>query len=388
MIRTHGNFQSISVLIPDGYDMLGIVKVLRCLGHDPRPKVHVLSKAHLSLARFSRYCKHLHHHSSKNDDEWIEAIKAITRQRKIDVVLPVTLRGVQLISQRREAISKVSAIPPIPQYELIELARNKWWLYQFAKQNGLPVVPSVFIGKAGESISVSPDIDSIEYPALLKPASQRGGSGIVKVDSYSDLENAWKDERIIKGSEYILQNYISGFDISFSVFCQSGKVIAYTLWKELLPSKEPFHVPRLVEYTEDEHAVDVGRRLVSAIGWNGVADIDLIFDKRDQTVKILEINPRFWQSLLGSLAAGVNFPLMACLTAVGADCPEMKQTRPIKYARPSASFHMLLSRLLGRKLAEGYRIRDSAIRFILSDPLPELVYTLRKLTRRFRRVPR
>ena len=387
MIRTRGNFQSVSVLIPDGEDSLEIVKVLRCLGQVPEFTVHVLSKARSPSARFSRHCDHLHHHSSENDDEWIEAVKAIARQWEIDVVLPVTLRGVQLISQRREAISKVSAIPPIPEYELIELAQNKWSVYQFATQNGLPAVPSVFIGKAGEPISVSPDLDSIEYPALLKPTSQSGGSGIVKVDNPSDLENAWKDERIIKGSEYILQSYIPGFDVSFSVFCQSGEVIAYTLWKELLPSKEPFHVPRLVEYTEDEHAVDVGRRLVSAIGWNGVADIDLIFDKRDKTVKILEINPRFWQSLLGSLTAGVNFPLLACLTAVGAECPEMKQTRPIKYARPSASVHMLLSRLVGKKLAEGYRLRDSAIRFTLTDPLPELVYTLRKLARRFRRAP-
>jgi len=388
MIRTRGNFQPVSVLIPDGEDSLEIVKVLRCLGQVPELKAHVLSKVRSPSARFSRYCAHLHRHSSENDDEWIEAIEAIARQWEIDVVLPVTLRGVQLISQRREAISKVSAIPPIPEYELIELVQNKWSLYQFATQNGLPAVPSVFIGKAGKPISVSPDIDSIEYPALLKPTSESGGFGIVRVDSPSDLENAWKDERIIKGSEYILQNYIPGFDVSFSVFCQSGEVIAYTLWKELLPSKEPFHVPRLVEYTEDEHAVDLGRRLVSAIGWDGVADIDLIFDKRDQTVKILEINPRFWQSLLGSLTAGVNFPLMACLTAVGAECPEMKQTRPIKYARPSASVQMLLSRLVGRKLAEGYRLRDSAIRFTLIDPLPELVYALRKLTRRFRRAPR
>jgi predicted ATP-grasp superfamily ATP-dependent carboligase len=301
--------------------------------------------------------------------------------------LPVTLKGVQLISQKREAISKISTIPPIPQYEQIELARNKWSLYQFAKQNGLPAVPSVFIGKAGEPISDSAEIDSIEYPALLKPTLQRGGFGIVKVCSSSDLENAWKNERILKGSEYILQSYIPGSDVSFSVLCQSGQVRAYTLWKELLPSKEPFRVPRLVEYTEDEHAVDVGRHLVSAIGWDGVADIDLIVDKRDNTVKILEFNPRFWQSLLGSLSAGVNFPLMACLIAMGAVCPETKQTRPIKYTRPSASAEILLRRLLGKKPADGFSLRDSALKFILNDPLPELVYTLRKSTSRYRRAP-
>ena len=385
MIRIIDNFQPVTVLIPDDDNTLEIVKALRCLGQDPRFIVHVLSNVHSPAARFSRYCKHLHHHSSRNDDEWLEAIESILRKFKIDVVLPVTLRGVQLISQKRDVISKVSAIPPLPEYELIELVRNKWSLYQFATQHGLPAVTSVFIGKGGEPISESADLDLIEYPALLKPTVQRGGFGIVKVDSPSHLEQAWKDKRIIKGSDYILQNYISGYDISFAVFSESGKVIAYTLWKELLPCKESFRVPRLVEYTEDEQAVDVGRQLVSAIGWNGVADIDLIFDKRDKTMKILEINPRFWLSLLGSLTAGVNFPLMSCLTAVGAECPEMKQTRPVKYARPSASIRMLLSRLLGRKLADGYSLRDSAIRFILKDPLPELVYALRKSKKRFHR---
>ncbi|MGB2865531.1 MAG: hypothetical protein WBC05_19530 [Sedimentisphaerales bacterium] len=151
MIRTRGNFQPVSVLIPDGEDSLEIVKALRCLGQDPRFTVHVLSKARSPSARFSRHCAHLHHHSSENDDEWIEAVEAIAQQYEIDVVLPVTLRGVQLISQKREAISKVSAIPPIPEYELIELVRNKWSLYQFAKQNGLPAVPSIYISAKEEN---------------------------------------------------------------------------------------------------------------------------------------------------------------------------------------------------------------------------------------------
>jgi len=266
------------------------------------------------------------------------------------------------------------------------LANNKWLLYKFAKQNGLPVIPSAFIGKGGEPIFGSDDLDSIEYPALLKPTLQSGGFGIVKINSPSDLESAWNSGRIIKGSDYIIQSYIPGYDVSFSVFCQSGQVKAYTLWKELLPPNEPFHIPSLVEYTEDEHAVDIGRRLVATIRWDGVADIDFIFDKRDKTVKILEINPRFWQSLLGSLTAGVNFPQLACLTAMGVECPQTKQTHPVKYASLSASSYMLLSRLLGRKLAEGYSLRNSSIQFIISDPLPELVHTLRKLTRRFLRV--
>jgi predicted ATP-grasp superfamily ATP-dependent carboligase len=211
MITTGENLHSISVLIPDDDNTLEIVKALRCLGRDPRITAHVLSNVRSPVSRFCRYCRHLHRHSSENDSQWIEAIESTVRRHKIDVVLPVTLRGVRLISQSREIISKISAIPPLPRYEQIEIVRNKWSLYQFSKQNGLPAVPSAFVGIGGEPISDSDGLDAIEYPALLKPTRQRGGFGIVKVDRPSDLETAWKNENIIKVNFRTFVNGLSGW---------------------------------------------------------------------------------------------------------------------------------------------------------------------------------
>jgi len=56
----------------------------------------------------------------------------------------------------------------------------------------------------------------------------------------------------MKDSEYILQSLLPAVDLSLAVFCKSGEVLAYTLWKELVPSKKPFRMPQLVEYTDDE----------------------------------------------------------------------------------------------------------------------------------------
>lgn len=379
------DLRPMSILIPDENDDLDTVKILRCLSQARELTVHILSTSRSPSVRFSRYCAHLHHHSSQNDDDWIDAIERIVQQWKIDVLLPVTLRGVQLISQRREAISKITAIPPIPKFELLEQVRNKWWLYKFAKQKGLPVIPSVFVGKRRELISDSLNLDSIEFPALLKPTSLRSGLGIVKVGSSFDLNRALKNKRIIEGADYILQSYVPGVDFSFSVFCKSGEVIAYTLWKELLQSKEPFCVPQLVEFTDDKDAVNLGKQLVSAIGWDGVADIDFIFDKRDQMVKILEVNPRFWQSVLGCLIAGVNFPLLACLSAVGEECLDMKQICGVRYARPAASVGMMLHRFVRREQIHNISWRDSVFRLICNDPLPELIYYFRRIAGRLRR---
>jgi len=378
-------FRPISALIPDGEDATDAVKVLRCLRQASGTTAHVLSSDARSSVRFSRYCARFHHHPGQNDNDWIDAIERIVRRWKINVVLPATLRGIRLVSQRGEAISKFCAIAPVPKPDLLELANNKWSLYQFAKQHALPVVPSALIRKTAGQVTDSPDLDSIEYPALLKPTSMRGGFGFVKVENPSDLRSVWNDKRIMKDSGYILQSYVPGVALSLAVFCVSGEVTAHTLWRELVPSKKPFALPQLVEYVEDEQALDVGKQLVAAIGWDGVANIDLILDQRDQTVKILEINPRFWQSLLGSLSAGVNFPLMACLRALKAECPDMSQIPGVRYARPAASLQLLLSRFVARGPVAGFRWRDSAIRFICADPLPELVYVLRATGSRIRR---
>ena len=47
---------------------------------------------------------------------------------------------------------------------------------------------------------------------------------------------------------------------------------------------------------------------MQALKWSGIVNIDFIYDENDKQAKILEVNPRYWQSLLGSLFAGVNFP--------------------------------------------------------------------------------
>lgn len=179
------NIGSISVLIPDGgnYDS---VKVLYCLSRIPEVTVYMLSHAKWPMARFSRYCTNFEHHTSRSDIAWIEVITDAAYRWGVDVRLPVTPRGIELISQNRQIISQVAAIIPVARPEQIKMANDKWMFYQFLKRYRLPLAPTLYIGTAGDTVPDSTDLDSISYPALLKPTSQIGGYGIVKVKSSSD----------------------------------------------------------------------------------------------------------------------------------------------------------------------------------------------------------
>lgn len=47
---------------------------------------------------------------------------------------------------------------------------------------------------------------------------------------------------------------------------------------------------------------------VEATQYHGVGEVDSRYDPSTDTYQLLELNPRFWASLLYSLEAGINFP--------------------------------------------------------------------------------
>jgi predicted ATP-grasp superfamily ATP-dependent carboligase len=374
---------SISVLIPDG-ETWDTVKVLRCLNHASRIKVYVLANNRLPLARFSRYCSSFRYIKSNNDEDRIHAIRSIVQNLKIDVLLPITQEGVEFVSRNRTAISEFVAVPSLADFELIKMAQDKWSFHCFATQNRFPVPASVLIGKAGETSVASLDPDPIEYPALLKPTLLDGGYGIVKVEDASELVYAWNNEHIKRGYRYMLQNYVTGVDLCLQVFCKGGEILKYTVQKSLLLSENRFGPQRIMEFAEDNIVVELGRRLVSAMGFEGIACIDFRIDANDQTRKILEINPRYGQAILGSLVAGVNFPLLACADALGLEYPYMRY-KTTKYAHPTPSLKIILSRLIGRSVSIAILWRESGLQFICRDPLPALVDAICKMTRRLKK---
>jgi predicted ATP-grasp superfamily ATP-dependent carboligase len=375
---TLAEINSLSVLIPDG-ETWDAVKVMRCLKHVSGTTVHVLAKTRLPLARLSRYCSSYHCHTSENDEDWIRVIRSIVRNLRIDVVLPVTERGVEFVARNRSAIAEFVAVPPLADFELVMMAQDKWSFHRFATQNGFPVPASVLIGKAGDTSIASLNLDSIKYPALFKPTLLDGGFGIVKVEKHSDLAYTWNDKHIIKGYQYILQEYLPGTVVCLAIYSRDGEIVAYTLWKTLLTNRR-----RLYYY--DQNLLDLSKRLISAMGWSGIANIDFLINPDDGVINILDFNPRFGQSLLGSLVAGVNFPLLACSGAMGMEYPNMQQQEAIKYAHPATQSKILMCQLIGRQQPVKIKWRHGSLQFAVRDPLPELVDIFQGVVKQFQRI--
>jgi hypothetical protein len=166
---------------------------------------------------------------------------------------------------------------------------------------------------------------------------------------------------------YLVQSYIHGHDIDCSVLCQDGSLLAYTIQYGLVANAIRFRAPPAIQFVHDDRVLQVVESLVSRLKWSGVAHIDLRYDSDRERLYLLEINGRYWGSLFGSLCAGVNFPYLACLTAMNEKFP-LPDFQDGYFS--SIGAHLRHTWKSPLKLAQLHR---TPLRFGLADPLPELV---------------
>jgi predicted ATP-grasp superfamily ATP-dependent carboligase len=65
-----------------------------------------------------------------------------------------------------------------------------------------------------------------------------------------------------------------------------------------------------VESVERPDLVKMGEVLLESIQYQGIAEVEFVIDSRDNTPKLMEVNPRFWGSLQGAISSGVDFPAL------------------------------------------------------------------------------
>jgi len=374
------SYPKISVLIPDGgnYDTL---KVLRCLGQVPNVTSHVISQQRWPITRLSRYCKKFYYYPEQKNSDFLDSVRRLVIEQKIDVVLPVTMKATEALSRNKKALSDIVKIPPIPKNKIFKIAQDKWAFHCFAESHKFPVPPTILVADGQKIVADQAKLNSIEYPALLKPTTEMGGHGIVKVDSTSeffclaDNKNVFKD-----GNKYILQSYISGIDFCLGLICENGRILAYTLQRNLIQSEDYFSYQKVMDFINNESIIKLGTQLASTMAWDGIAFIDFRLDERDKTIKLIEVNPRLGRALLGSLSAGVNFPFIMCLAALGIKYP-VAQRENTRYAHPSAYVHMLKYHLLGKQNPLKLGWHESGWRFLINDPLPDVVEAIKHLNK-------
>jgi predicted ATP-grasp superfamily ATP-dependent carboligase len=270
-----------------------------------------------------------------------------------------------LVAQHYQELSAVAALPPVAPPSLLDIFADKWLLAQLLERENIPHPRTHSLPAANLDRQ---HFSGMKFPLMVKARERSAGGGICLCHNAQQVVDFLSNQS--DTSEFFLQEFVTGPDLDVSVLCRDGEILAYTIQRGVIASHKPFHPPAAIEFIQDAGTFKSIQRLVRAVKWSGIAHFDCIYDLQTREAKLLEANPRYWRSLLGSLKAGVNFPYLACLASDGHQF-ERPSYRNVKYAKPEAALRMWVSRWYNRDTPR-WSIKDSAFSTLLRDPLPDL----------------
>lgn len=258
---------------------------------------------------FSKYCKNNAVYPSPNKDreKFIKYMFECVKNNEYDVIFPMTDNTVIPIIENKEEFEK-HTIVPFPDKDIFMNAVDKSKTLKIAKDCDIPCPKTHHLESLRDLDNIR---DDLIFPIIIKPTKGFGSRGVRLCESFEELKLK-ADEVYSAHGALLVQEYMPyGGEIGvYSLFNFDSEPRALAVQRRLRSypiSGGPSTLRESVKYPE---LVETAFELLKALKWQGVSMVEFRIDKRDNTPKLMEINPRFWGSLQLSILTGVDFPYM------------------------------------------------------------------------------
>jgi predicted ATP-grasp superfamily ATP-dependent carboligase len=372
------------VFITDGHWRKTLAAV-RGLGREGIPVV-VGESTRLATAAFSRYCREAVAYPSPihRPFEFLDYLRHTLSRKFFRMLLPMEDTTMRLLSQHLDEFSQWTYLPIVP-FEKWEYAHRKDSILRLAKKQGIPIPKTWVIKELSELESLK---ETLPYPVVIKPIMGSGAVGVCYPknpgDFVRDYVSVHKDFPFPLVQE-LIPSEGPGYGASF-LLNEKGEVKASFVHTRLREYPPTGGASTLRESVRHDEIRDMGRTLLEALGWFGAAMVEFKFDPRDQTPKLMEVNPRFWGSLSLAIASGVNFPYLLYRMSCGDDFAPVEQYeigRRCRWLLPGDILHYIHNpnrQGLSPSFFQFWDDRTTYDILSLKDPLPILGRVLTPLT--------
>jgi predicted ATP-grasp superfamily ATP-dependent carboligase len=290
--------------------------VARSLG---REGVKVITADFLrpSMSFFSRYSQTHFIYPSPYDqpEQFVTALIRAVQETECNVLMP-TYDETYVVARYQDMLSPYARVP-IPTYDQIMAVHCKDNLMRVGATLGI-CVPQTFIPLDIQDLTYV--LDTFQFPVVLKPIKGAGGWGMKQVDSKEELADTYQKQlKELNLDSLMIQEYIPGSVYGTAMLFNHGQLRAQFSHKVLRAFSAGGGTPTVrigVKFPEMETAL---QKLLVHLNWHGVCQADFIRHSETGTPYLLDANPRFWGSLFGAVASGVNFPFLLYKMALEGD---------------------------------------------------------------------
>jgi predicted ATP-grasp superfamily ATP-dependent carboligase len=368
-----------AIVLGGDYQGLGIVRSLGrqgipvCVADDER-----------SIARHSRHSRSFERLPDLGDEErLVDDLLALARRRGLEgrVLYPTRDETVAAIARNRDRLSEVFRVPTAS-WDAVQWAWDKRNTARIAEQVGVPSPRSW----RPQDLSELDAVDS-EPPWAIKPAIKEHFFYATKAKAWRAdtreqlrelVQRAWG---IAGQGEVIVQELIPGDgreQYAYGALYADGRPLATMVARRRRQHPPDFGRASTFVETYDEPEVEaLSERVLGAIGYDGLVELEYKRDARDGTFKLLDFNARTWGYHTLAPAAGVDFPYLLFRHALGL-AVEPQRTRPgVRWVRlltdlPTGYVQIRAGDFRLRDYLRTLRSAHTEAVFSREDPLPGL----------------
>lgn len=350
------------------------------------------------IARYSRYGKfYLCPHPQKESQQFIEFLlnKGKLFAKKA-VLFIASDYFIKVCSENRDRLRPYYFFN-WPDDSLFKQIGNKYEQYLLAINADICMPNTIKIDGADNLL-----LPSLSFPLIMKGidvVSWRNAFGGSKKGFLLEDFEQLKEKLIIVQKQtvpVILQEIIKGPDTNHFKYCayisSEGKTLAEFTLRKIRQLPIRFGVGAVVESVHNNDLLKVGRKFFKGIAFKGIGSAEFKLDEKDGKLKLIELNPRYWQQNYLTTATGINFALLNYLDNTGQNpMPITDFKTDIKWVNRYMDFDSFLGyRKEGeltfrqwRKSLKGKKVYSD---FLWDDPIPAL-YEIRFGLKIFR-IPR
>ena len=374
------------------YTGLGIARSLGELGIP----VIGLSAHRRVYGEYTRHAKIVRSPDSRNEPEALLPFlqKLGSELGAKAVIFPTRDDDVLFLDRYREALAPYFAMV-IPASAALQASLNKWETYLLAERVGVATPRTWLIQNESDLRSAMLEVS---YPCVLKPVESyhwRKGANWEKVGGRKAFAVMSRDELVAEyantaraDQRALLQEMISGEDDCLVSACcyfdkHSNPVASFTTQK-LAQAPERFGTGFIVQGVERPEILEPTFRLLQAIGFKGIAEVEYKWDSVRKEYQLIEINPRPWDQHRLGACQGVDLMQLAYCEHADLALPRVAGRSSNKKWIAEDTFMVTALRCAWRLDASGLRKlfrmasgdRSFAV-WCASDPLPFVGYFFR-----------
>jgi carbamoyl-phosphate synthase large subunit len=250
---------------------------------------------------------------------YLEFMLDLCRRYDVKLLIPIVDPEFPTLARSRAQFESLGCKVAISDPEVISICLKKIETYNRLRQLGIPT-PATILPLQGSLESWS------HFPAIVKPNSGSGSRHTYRIDTKEQLLGT-----LPAVPDPVVQQFIEGDEYTVDILTDfDGKVILAVPRHRIETKAGICYKARSVC---DQTLINSARELAEKVSLRGPACIQAI--KGADGFKFIEINPRFAGSLVMTLGAGVNSPLLLLKAALGIEnrmtLGEFKEVLMVRY---------------------------------------------------------